>query len=76
MTAAEAAQGEAEAERVEKLPPGAMLIGQRVLEYVRAHPDDPLAPEGLALTVRATHLGASDWNDEASAKVEAAASTA
>lgn len=54
----------------------AALMVAALLDYVRAHPEDPLAPEALALTVRATHLGASDWNDATSAKEEAAASTA
>jgi hypothetical protein len=37
------------------LPDSASVIGQRVIDYSNAHPDDPNVPEALALTVRATH---------------------
>lgn len=45
---------------------GVVLIGQRVIAYANAHPADAEVPEALALTVRATRYGASDWNDKAS----------
>jgi hypothetical protein len=32
-----------------------VVIGQRVLAYANAHPDDPWVPEALSLTVRAGH---------------------
>jgi hypothetical protein len=76
LTVAQAARGEAEAERVQQLPDGAALIGQRVLDYAKAHADDPEVPEALALTVRATRYGAQDWRDDAAAKKSAAETTA
>jgi hypothetical protein len=44
---------------------GSVWLGQRVLEYARAHPDDPNVPEALHLTVRATHFGCSMEANEA-----------
>jgi hypothetical protein len=76
LTPAQAAKGEAEAERVLKLPGGAALIGQRVLAYAKAHAEDPAVPEALALTVRATRYGAEGFGDDAEAKERAAESTA
>lgn len=45
---------------------GVVLIGQRVIAYAKAHRGDAELPEALALTVRATRYGASEWNDKAS----------
>ena len=36
---------------------GVVWLGQRVIDYVKAHPDQPIAAESLALVVRATHYG-------------------
>lgn len=44
---------------------GVVLIGQRVIAYAKAHRADASVPEALALTVRATRYGASEWNDKA-----------
>lgn len=55
IPAADEALGQAQYERIQQLPESAALIGQRVIDYATAHPDDALVPEALALTVRATH---------------------
>ncbi len=44
---------------------GSVFLGQRVLAYAKAHPDDPDVPEALHLTVRATHFGCSTPEGEA-----------
>jgi hypothetical protein len=36
---------------------GVLWLGQRVIDYVKAHPEQPVAAESLALVVRATHYG-------------------
>jgi hypothetical protein len=46
---------DAEYARLQELPDSVIVIGQRVVDYARDHPDDPLVPEALALTVRAGH---------------------
>lgn len=51
----QAAQAAVELDRLRKMPDAVLLIGQRVLLYAKAHPDDPQVPEALALTVRAGH---------------------
>ena len=58
------AAAKVENDRIMQVPSGVMLIGQRVLDYASSHPGDPNLPEALALTVRATHYGISDWQDE------------
>ena len=55
-------------------PTGSVVIGKRVVAYARAHGDDPLAPEALALTVRATHYGAQDWTGDQAATQKSEAS--
>ncbi len=57
--------GNSEYERLIQLPHAAALLGQRVIDYAKAHPADPEIPEALALTVRATHLS-QGWSDYAS----------
>jgi hypothetical protein len=52
----------AEYARLQKLPDSAALIGQRVVDYAKDHPDDPLIPEALALTVRAGHYACQPYN--------------
>jgi hypothetical protein len=44
------------------LPDSAAVIGQRVIDYAKSHPDDPQVPEALALTVRATHYACESWD--------------
>ena len=48
-------RGESEYQRITQPPSAVALIGQRVIDYVRQHPDSPDAPEALHLTVRAGH---------------------
>lgn len=55
ISSRELAQGAAEYQRLQQIPDSAALIGQRVIDYAKQHPDDPEVPEALALTVRATH---------------------
>ena len=47
--------------RLNALPAGPIWLGQRAITYVKAHSDDKDAAEALALTVRATHLGFSEY---------------
>lgn len=49
------ALADAEYDRLQQLPDSVIVIGQRVVDYARDHPEDPLVPEALALTVRAGH---------------------
>jgi hypothetical protein len=55
MSTGDLAQGAAEQKRLQQMPDSDELIGQRVIDYAKQHPDDPLVPEALALTVRASH---------------------
>ena len=54
-TRADLTQADAESRRLEELPDSAAIIGQRVVDYARADPDDPQVPEALHLIVRAGH---------------------
>ena len=49
------ARGASEYQHLQQFPDSVIVIGQRVLDYAKVHPDDPLLPEALALTVRAGH---------------------
>ncbi len=42
-----------EYQQLQQLPDSVVVIGQRVLDYAKAHPDDSNIPEALALVVRA-----------------------
>jgi hypothetical protein len=42
------------------LPSAPSWLGQQVLDWSKAHPDDPRVPEALHLTVRATRFGCWD----------------
>lgn len=53
---------DAQFDQLQKLPDSASVVGQRVVDYAQAHPDDPQVPEALALTVRATHYACQTWN--------------
>lgn len=64
LSSQETTAGLAEWQKVLALPCAPEYLGQRVLAYVRAHPEDPLAPEALALTVRATHYGCLSWRKD------------
>jgi hypothetical protein len=46
---------DSEYQRLQQLPDSVIVIGQRVIDYARSHPDDPQVAEALALTVRAGH---------------------
>jgi len=61
LTAAEMAAGMEQAQRVKQVPLGVVVIGQRVVDYAKAHADDATLPEALALVVRATRYGSQDW---------------
>ena len=70
LSQSQQAAGKAEYERLRQLPYPAVLLGRRVIDYAKAHPDDPAVPEALALTVRATRFPSEDWIDEKSASAE------
>jgi hypothetical protein len=55
LPADELARADSEYQRLQQFPDSAAVIGQRVIDYAQNHPDDPLLPEALALTVRAGH---------------------
>lgn len=76
LSAADVAAGRAEAQRLTATKDGVVLLGQRVQEYEKAHPEDAGVPEALALTVRATRYGASAWEDKTSGEAMHAVSKA
>jgi len=55
-----------EYQSLQRLPDSAAVIGQRVIDFANAHPNDPQVPEALALTVRATHYACQPPNSNAS----------
>jgi hypothetical protein len=57
FTPTEQQRAAAEYDHLKSLPDSQDLIGQRVLTYAKAHPSDPLVPEALHFTVRATRYG-------------------
>jgi hypothetical protein len=65
LTAAQQERAADEYARVTATPNGVILIGQRVIDYARSHPDDASVPEALALTVRATRYASQDWRGNA-----------
>ncbi|MGA9587255.1 MAG: hypothetical protein WBQ95_18125 [Terracidiphilus sp.] len=62
MPSDELVRADAEYQRLQKLPDSVVVIGQRVVDYAKDHPDDPLVPEALALTVRAGHYACETWS--------------
>jgi hypothetical protein len=56
--------GTAQYQHLQQLPYAAALLGQRVIDYAKNHPDDPDVPEALALAVRATHYAYADWGKD------------
>ncbi len=64
-TSEELARADAESKRLEELPDSAAIIGQRVIDYARTHPDDPQVPEALHLTVRAGHYACQTYTYDA-----------
>jgi len=60
FTKREIADGETQYRRLIQQGSGAALIGQRIVNYAKAHGDDSRVPEALALTVRAGHYSPGD----------------
>ncbi len=77
LSDAEQARGASEYSRVMDLPCAPTYLGRRVIDYAKAHPDDPDVPEALALTVRATRYACLYWgrNTEQSAGKENSATS-
>jgi hypothetical protein len=57
LTADDRRQADAERERLKRAETAPNELGRRVLEWARAHPQDPRVPEALHLVVRATRYG-------------------
>jgi hypothetical protein len=57
FTVSEQKQAAAEYTLLKTLPAAPGLLGQQVLAYAKAHPSDPLVPQALHFTVRATRYG-------------------
>jgi hypothetical protein len=62
LPADQIALGDMQYAQLQKLPSSGAVIGQRVLDYAKAHPDDPQVPGALALTVRATHYACQTYD--------------
>jgi hypothetical protein len=79
LSAEDQARGEAEYDRLMDLPCAPIFLGQRVMDYAKAHPDDPNVPEALHLSVRATRYACLAWGrntQEAAVKENSATSKA
>lgn len=61
LTQAQLATGAAEYQKLDQGANGAVVIGQRVVDYAKTHANDATVPKALALVVRATHYGAQAW---------------
>jgi hypothetical protein len=55
-------RADAEYQQLQQLPDSVVVIGQRVMDYAKAHPDDPNIPEALALVVRAGHYACQPYS--------------
>jgi len=55
MAADALSRADSEYQQLQQHPDSVVVIGQRVLDYAKAHTDDPNIPEALALVVRAGH---------------------
>ncbi len=55
-----------EYQRLQQLPDSVIVIGQRVVDYAKDHPEDPQVPEALALVVRAGHYACETWDSNRS----------
>ena len=62
IPAADLVRGQAQYQQLQQFPDSVIVIGQRVLDYAKSSPDDPLVPEALALTVRAGHYACQPYN--------------
>jgi hypothetical protein len=56
----------AEVQGLQQMPDSVALIGARVIDYAKAHGEDPLVPEALALTVRASHYACAAYEPDPS----------
>jgi len=72
LSPTDAALGKAEYQRLQDLPDSVALIGRRVVDYAKDHPDDPQIPEALALTVRAGHYACESWDPNRPADAKSA----
>jgi tetratricopeptide (TPR) repeat protein len=57
LTAEDRRQAEAERQELKQTDTAPNEVGRRVVEWARAHPQDPRVPEALHLVVRATRYG-------------------
>ncbi|HYL38803.1 MAG TPA: hypothetical protein VEV17_22990 [Bryobacteraceae bacterium] len=60
LTEADQAQAAQEWAKLAGFPGAPSFLSAVALEYVKAHPNDPRAPEALALAVRSTRYGCAD----------------
>ena len=72
MSSDEIVRADAEYQRLQKLPDSVVVIGQRVVDYAKGHPEDPQVPEALALTVRAGHYACETWSPNSSGESKSA----
>jgi hypothetical protein len=66
------ARANVEYQQLQQMPDSVSVIGQRVVDYAKDHPDDPRVPEALALTVRASHYACETWDPHRSADARSA----
>ncbi len=62
LPADDLARADSEYQRLQQQPDSVGVIGQRVVDYARDHPDDANLPEALALVVRAGHYACETYN--------------
>ena len=55
-------RADSEFQQLQQLPDSVVVIGQRVMDYAKAHPDDSNIPEALALVVRAGHYACQPYS--------------
>ncbi|MGC1422293.1 MAG: hypothetical protein WA815_08080 [Terracidiphilus sp.] len=55
-------RADSEYQQLQQLPDSVVVIGQRVMDYAKAHPDDSNIPEALALVVRAGHYACQPYS--------------
>ena len=62
LPADDLARAGSEYQHLQELPDSVIVIGQRVVDYAKDHPEDPQVPEALALTVRAGHYACQPYS--------------
>ncbi|HMG88382.1 MAG TPA: hypothetical protein VK574_21810 [Terracidiphilus sp.] len=62
MSADALARSNSEYQQLQQLPDSVAVIGQRVVDYAKDHPDDSNIPEALALVVRAGHYACQPYS--------------